>query len=75
MTRHSDSSRYVVCLSKQGYKASLVVRKIYARIPDDQAAERGLVRVVDESCEDYLFPDKLFAAIELPREVRQRLVV
>jgi hypothetical protein len=38
-------------------------------IPDMEAEKRGLLRVVDESGEDYLFPEKLFAPIELPKTV------
>ena len=61
-------TRYVLCLSNAGYKASLVVRRIYKVIADEQAERRSLIRVVDESGEDYLFPRKLFVAIELPRQ-------
>jgi len=57
-----------MCVSNARYKASLVVRRIYRAVPDDRAAKRGLLRVVDESGEDYLFPHKLFVAVELPRE-------
>lgn len=59
---------YVMCVSNAGYKASLVVRRIYRVISDGQATKRGLIRVVDESGEDYLFPGKLFVAVILPRE-------
>jgi len=64
---------YVLCLSNRGYKASLVVRKLYEAVPDEEGARRGLLRVVDESGEDYLFRQVLFAAVELPAEVREQL--
>jgi hypothetical protein len=71
-TKHRPNGPdYVVCLSNAGYKASLVVRRIYLRIPDPDAAKRGLIRVVDESGEDYLFPEKLFAEIEVPKAVER----
>ena len=73
MKSRAKSSRYLLCVSNRGYKASLIPRKVYAQLPDDVATRRGLVRVVDESGEDYLFPARLFAAIELPKDVRQRL--
>ena len=72
MSQH-HSDRYVVCLTNRGYTASLVVRKIYETIPDADASTRGLVRIVDESGEDYLFPASLFAAIEIPEDLRLRL--
>ena len=72
-TRSRGAKRYLICLSNRGYGASLVVRRLYEQIPDAEAERRKLVRVVDESGEDYLFPEKLFAAVELPSAVRQRL--
>jgi hypothetical protein len=42
-------------------------------LDDPAAARRGLIRVVDESGEDYLFPKRLFAALDLPTTVAKRL--
>lgn len=61
--------RFVVCVRNAGYPASLELRKIYQAIPDDDAAAHGLVRVIDESGEDYLYPAKFFKAVDLPQEV------
>lgn len=72
-TKSRRSKRYVVCLRNRGYAASLVVRRLYERVPDPEAERRGLLRVIDESGEDYLFPKDLFAVLELPDAVRQRL--
>ena len=41
--------------------------KVYRVAEDDGAAAEGLIRVVDESGEDYLYPASLFVAIDLPR--------
>lgn len=68
MTRRNNGLRFLVCISNRGYKASLITRRIYRSLPDPEGAKRGLVRVVDESGEDYLFPASLFVAIELPKE-------
>ena len=65
--------QFVVCLGNKGYKASLVVRRIYQSLPDADAAKRGLLRVIDESGEDYLFPETLFEAIELPIGLKRKL--
>ncbi len=61
--------RFVVCMGNRGYRASLIVRRIYEVVPDLEAENRGLLRVVDESGEDYLFPAKLFVSVELPTSV------
>ena len=61
--------RFVVCVRNTGYPASLELRKIYQALPDDEAADHGLVRVVDESGEDYLYPVKFFMAVDLPQQV------
>ena len=58
--------RFVLCLRNGSYKASLEPRKIYRVVDDPQAEARSLVRVIDESGEDYLFPARLFVPIELP---------
>ena len=60
--------RYGVCVENRGYPAALEVRKIYRLVEDEAAGTRGLVRVVDESGEDYLYPARFFVPIEVPRE-------
>jgi hypothetical protein len=64
---------FVVCVRNTGYPASLEVRKIYTTIPDRSAEAHGMVRVVDESGEDYLYPAKFFMAVELPQPLRSVL--
>ncbi len=67
--------RYVLCLRNDGYEASLVVRRLYQRIADPDAARHGLVWVIDESGEDYLFPAEFFAAIAVPKALGRKLPV
>ena len=50
--------RYVMCIDNTNYSASLEIRKVYDAIEDTQAASHSMVRVIDESGEDYLYPDK-----------------
>ena len=64
---------FVVCVANRECE-DLEVRKIYQVIPDDAAAADGLVRIVDESGEDYLYPSELFVEIELPQAVEKALV-
>ena len=61
--------QFVLCLRNDGYTASLELRKVYLRIDAPVAAEHQLIRVVDESGEDYLYPADFFIPIELPEAV------
>jgi hypothetical protein len=62
--------RYVICVRNGTYRASLEPRKVY-RVLEDAAAEKSaLVRVIDESGEDYLFPSDLFVPIDVPAKAR-----
>ena len=49
------------------------MRRVYEQVPDPDAATHELIRVIDESGEDYLFPDELFAPIRISRAVSRRL--
>jgi hypothetical protein len=66
--------QFVVCVKNEGYDVSLERRKIYVSLADDRAAKHGLMRVVDESGEDYLYPIEFFAPIELPPSVRRAVM-
>ena len=65
---------FVVCLRNDGYEASLEARKIYQSLPDAAAAAHGQIRVIDESGEDYLFPESYFTAIDLPPSLRRAML-
>ncbi len=65
MENHNSESRFAVCIRNDEYPASLEVRKIYQMIPDTRAAEHQLIRAIDESGEDYLYPADYFVPIEL----------
>ena len=73
--RKPNGRRYVVFLSNEHYRASLVVRRIYKTLPDSEGAKRGLLRVVDESGEDYLYPEQLFATVALPKAVEKAFAI
>lgn len=57
---------FVVCIKNDGHPASLEVRKLYQFLPDRSAAARGMIRVIDESGEDYLYPEEFFVPIRVP---------
>ena len=71
MTNRSSRKQFVVCLRNKGYEVSLERRKIYQVVPDPEAAKLKQVRVIDESGEDYLYPQNFFAPIELPQPLRR----
>jgi DNA gyrase/topoisomerase IV subunit B len=58
-------SSFTVCVRNGSYPASLELRKIYETLADADAARNGQIRVIDESGEDYLYPARYFAAIDL----------
>jgi hypothetical protein len=68
------TARFVVCIKNRGFAASLELRKVYAVIPDADAESHRLVRVVDESGEDYLFPETCFVALDLPAPIARAIV-
>ena len=70
----TSGKQFVVCLKNKGYDASLERRKIYQVLPDPRAAKHGLIRVVDESGEDYLYPQSFFAPIELSQPIRRAVL-
>ena len=50
-------------------------RKIYQILPDKAAGKDGYLRVVDESGEDYLYPESYFIVVQLPIEAQESLRV
>jgi hypothetical protein len=66
--------RFAVCLDNAGNEASLIRGKVYRIVPDARAAKDDLLRVIDESGEDYLFAKKQFAFVNLPQSVKKRIL-
>jgi len=70
----SATKRLVVCIDNHDYPTSLERRKIYVAFPDAAAEKEGLLRVMDESGEDYLYPKMLFRQIALPDAVKKAVL-
>jgi hypothetical protein len=68
------AKQLVVCVDNEGYAVSLEKRKIYVAIPDAAAEARGMLRIVDESGEDYLYPRSFFRSIALPQAVKRAVL-
>lgn len=69
-----QAKQLVVCVNNDGYSTSLEKRKIYVSLRDTDADKHGLVRVVDESGDDYLYPKTFFRPIALPQSVRRAVL-
>jgi hypothetical protein len=72
--KKKQPAHFVVCLDNEGYPASLEVGKLYRFIPDEEAEAEGLIRVFDESGEDYAFDADRFHPISLPTVVEKALL-
>lgn len=68
------SRQLAVCVNSAEYPASLEKRKIYVTLRDAVAEKEGLLRVVDESGEDYLYPKSLFRMIALPQSIKKAVL-
>jgi hypothetical protein len=49
--------------------------KVYQVLPDNTAAQEGYLRVVDESTEDYLYPQSYFVLLDLPKKAQDALLI
>ena len=70
----SRSKHWVVCVENEGYAASLERRKLYVALADVRASRHKQIRVIDESGEDYLYPEEFFVPVDLPEAVRRRVL-
>ena len=69
-----DHPRFVICIKNVGYLASLELRKLYEVLDDSSAEKDDMIRVIDESGEDYLYPSDMFIAAPLPAVVEEAVL-
>jgi len=67
-------NRFAICVHNEGYPASLELWKVYRVLPDNKAAKHQLIRVVDESGEDYLYDQSWFVPIKLPQAAKDAIL-
>jgi hypothetical protein len=70
----SPSRQLVVCVNNEGYPASLEKRKIYVMLRDLSAEKHGLLRIIDESGNGYLYPKVFFRSIALSQTVKKAIL-
>ena len=68
------NQKFVVCIKNDDYSASLELRKLYQVIADPDAEKTRHLRVIDESGEDYLYPEEYFLSINLPQVVERAII-
>ena len=68
------ASEFLICIKNEGYEVSLERRKLYRQVPDEKAAQHGMIRVVDESGDDYLYPSDYFISVELPAQTEKAVI-
>ena len=68
------SKPFALCVDNAEYQASLILGKVYRILPDSKAARDDLVRIVDESGEDYLYHKSHFVFVDFPKAVAKRII-
>jgi hypothetical protein len=66
--------QFALCLQNSGNEASLVLGKVYRVVPDALAAKEDLLRIIDDSGDDYLFARSQFALVDFPQSVRRKIL-
>jgi hypothetical protein len=66
-----NEAGFVACVKNKDYAASLELRKLYQVVPDGSVAKLGQIRVIDESGEDYLYPQEFFVPVQLPESAQK----
>jgi len=74
MAKENKEQSFALCIENKEC-GDLEKRKIYGVLPDDEVAKEGYLRIVDESGEDYLYPESYFILVELPIEAQDALQV
>jgi len=70
----SSTKPFVLCIDNTDYQASLIPGKVYRIVPDPRAAKDDLVRIVDESGEDYLYHKDHFLFVDFPPNVTKKIL-
>lgn len=73
MTTKTTNTEYVLCVRNEKCE-DLEIKKIYQVLPDKRAFRDGYIRVVDETGEDYLYPEAYFVSVRIPQQAQRALV-
>ncbi len=70
----NDMPQFAICIKNDDYPASLQLWKVYRVLPDEKGERHNMMRVIDESGEDYLFSASYFVSVELPQAAESALL-
>ncbi len=69
---------FVICIDNASNPASLIVGKVYRRLPDTDAETHQMLRIIDEDTSEsdgYVYPSSMFVPVDLPEAAKQVLMV
>jgi len=75
--------QFAICVRNEGHLASLELWKVYRMLPDRRAAKDHpdrraakdhVVRIIDESGDDYLYDQGWFIPIKLPPAAKEAML-
>ena len=72
--KKKTNKQFALCVDNADYKASLVPGKVYRILQDAKAVKDDLIRIVDESGDDYLYHKSLFVVVDLPKALTKKLI-
>ncbi|MGH9406787.1 MAG: hypothetical protein ACRD3D_13245 [Terriglobia bacterium] len=71
--KRNPAKRFVICVWNEEGETDLEVLKLYRLLPDKDAEKDRMIRVIDESGEDYLYPARYFVPVDLPKAVERAI--
>jgi len=63
------NTRFAVCINNRAYEASLEIGKLYEIVPDEEAENDEMIRIIDEDGENYLFETRIFYPLVIPADL------
>ena len=73
MMKEEGEQKFAFCVRNDDCE-DLEPRKIYQVLPDKRAEREGYLRIIDDSGDDYLYPESYFVFVKLPRKAEQTLI-
>jgi hypothetical protein len=64
---------FAICINNSGFEASLEKKKLYEFLYDEELVKQKLIKIIDESSEDYIYPEDFFIKMEIPEKIKQKL--
>ena len=70
----AQTKPFAICIDNADYEVSLIPGKVYRILPGRQAAEDDMIRIVDESGEDYLYHKSHFVLVDFAPAVKRKIL-